>query len=103
MPSNGDHTDAEIEDVVDLIDVYLPKERLVCTWPVYGKFEIMSTRPLAVLPWDGPETGPYRFLSLIDVPDNIMPTSPAQSLYTLFYLYNFLMRRIADRRCGRRR
>jgi len=97
IASNGDHTDAEIEDVVDLIDVYLPKERLVCTWPVYGKFEIMSTRPLAVLPWDGPETGPYRFLSLIDVPDNIMPTSPAQSLYALFYLYNFLMRRIADR------
>ena len=89
--------DAEIEDVVDLIDIYLPKEKLVCTWPAWNAFDIASTPPLAVLDWDGAETGPYRFLSFLDVPDNIMPTSPAQSLCALFYLYNFLMRKIARR------
>ncbi len=97
LASHQDKTDSEIEDVIDLVDVYLPKERVVCTWPIYGKFCLMPTKPLAVLPWDGPETGPYRFLSFIDIPDNIMPTSPAQSLCSLFYLYNFLMRRIARR------
>lgn len=97
ISASGDHTDAEIEDVIDLVDVYLPSDRLVCTWAVYGKFCLLPTKPLAVLPWDGPELGPYRFLSLIDIPDNVMPTSPAQSLADLFYLFNFLMRRISRR------
>jgi hypothetical protein len=97
ISSKSDNTDSEIEDVIDLVDVYLPKERVVCTWPVHSKFSLMPTKPLAVLPWDGPETGPYRFLSFVDVPDNIMPTSPAQSLCSLFYLHDFLMRRIARR------
>lgn len=94
---SDDQSNAEIQDVIDLVDVYLPKERLVCTWPIYGKFSLMPTKPLAVLPWDGPETGPYRFLSFVDVPDNVMPTSPAQSLCAMFYLFNTLMRRNAIR------
>lgn len=96
LATQSTHNNQQIEDVVLLADVFLPKEKLICTYPVRERMQL-ADYPLACTPWTGPDTGPYRFLSFIDVPDNIMPTSPAQSLRDLFYLYNFLMRKIARR------
>lgn len=97
ITQESNQTETEIDDVVDLVNIYLPRERKVCTWAVRDDFELLGTPPLAVLDWDGPETGPYRFLSFLDIPDNIMPSSPAQALGPLFHLFNFLMRKIARR------
>jgi hypothetical protein len=97
ISSYTDHDDFELEEKVALVDVYLTKERLVCTYAVHDQFELLETEPLAVHEWTGSETGPFRFLSFIDVQDNIMPTSLAQTTSRLSGLHNYMWRRIARR------
>jgi hypothetical protein len=81
--------EAGIEPMVDLMDVWLPKDKLVVTMPV-GE----NTKPLRVIEWEGPENGPFHLLSLTcEVPDNIMPVSPAMNLKPLHDLINGLMRK----------
>jgi hypothetical protein len=81
--------EAGIEPMVDLMDVWLPKDKLVVTMPV-GE----NTKPLRVVEWEGPENGPFHLLSLTcEVPDNIMPVSPAMNLKPLHDLINGLMRK----------
>jgi hypothetical protein len=46
------------------------------------------------LQWSGEETGPYHLLNLGPVPDNVMPTSPAQNLRYLFELVNSSYRKL---------
>ena len=81
--------EAGIEPMIDLMDVWLPKDKLVVTLPV-GK----NTEPLRVVEWEGPENGPFHTLSLTcEVPDNIMPVSPAMNLKPLHDLINGLLRK----------
>ena len=81
--------EAGIEPMIDLMDVWLPKDNLVVTLPV-GK----NTEPLRVVEWEGPENGPFHTLSLtFEVPDNIMPVSPAMNLKPLHDLINGLLRK----------
>lgn len=81
--------EAGIEPMIDLMDVWLPKDNLVVTLPV-GK----NTEPLRVVEWEGPENGPFHTLSLTcEVPDNIMPVSPAMNLKPLHDLINGLLRK----------
>jgi hypothetical protein len=84
----------EVEPMIDLMDVWIPKERRIYTFPMEparpfsGKFG-----PIAVMDWDGPEDGPYHLLSFNDVPENIMPTSPASHLSGLARLANSVLRK----------
>jgi len=79
----------EYEAMVDLMDVWLPRENQVVTWPV-----VSPDVPLRVIDWNGPEGGPFHILSLAaDVPDHIMPISPAMNLAPLNDLINGLMRK----------
>lgn len=87
----------EMADGVDLINIFLSREQLICTWPIDENFNIPDTAPLATMDWDGPDTGPYRFLSFLKVPDNVMPTAPGQALRPLFLLFNNLMRKLSSR------
>ena len=81
--------EAGIEPMIDLMDVWLPKDKLVVTLPV-GE----NTEPLRVVEWEGPENGPFHILSLTcEVPDNIMPVSPAMNLKPLHDLINGLLRK----------
>jgi len=81
--------EAGIEPMIDLMDIWLPKDKLVMTLPV-GK----NTEPLRVVEWEGPENGPFHTLSLTcEVPDNIMPVSPAMNLKPLHDLINGLLRK----------
>ena len=91
--------EGEYEDMVDLVDVFLRQENLILTLPVDSKFNLLDTgqKPLSIQEWDGSETGPYRFLSFGEVPDNVMPTSPARNVRGLFVLYNNLLRKLAQR------
>ena len=91
--------EGEYQEMVELVDIFLRRENLIVTFEVDGKFNIRDTgkKPLAIQEWDGTETGPYRFLSFGEVPDNCMPTSPARNVRGLFVLYNNLLRKLAMR------
>lgn len=77
-------------DVVELIDLWLPRENLIVTLDADGHCQ----EPLRITEWDGPEGGPFRRLSFGDVPDNIMPLPPVANLIDLHELANELFRKI---------
>ena len=53
-----------------------------------------DTKPVRIVEWEGPENGPFHTLSLTcEVPDNIMPVSPAMNLKPLSDLVNGLLRK----------
>lgn len=90
--SNSDgNQDDEFEDMVDLIDVWFPREGIVRTY-LEGK---ETLPPLAEVDWEGPEGGPYYVLSFIDVPDQIMPVAPAYNIAHLHVLMNNMLRKFS--------
>ena len=81
--------EAGLEPMIDLMDIWLPKDNLILTMPV-GK----NTKPVRVVEWEGPENGPFHTLSLTcEVPDNVMPVSPAMNLKPLHDIINGLLRK----------
>ena len=81
----------EFEDMVDLIDVWLPREAKICTY-LQGR---PSLKPLKETEWDGPEGGPYHILTFIDVPDQVMGVPPAYNITHLDDLMNRLLRKFS--------
>jgi hypothetical protein len=94
--SRGEQVDQdELEPMVDLCDVWVPRDQKIYTFALNnrGQFQIKSLNPVAVMDWDGPGQGPYHLLGFNDVPENIMPTSPASHLDSLHRLANNIMRK----------
>ena len=87
--------DDELEPMIDLADIWVPRDGKIYTFPLdsRGQFRIRSVKPVAVMDWDGAELGPYHLLGFNDVPENIMPTSPASHLASLARLANNLIRK----------
>lgn len=87
---------AEFEEMIDLIDIYIPRDGLIYTFVVDDR-RICSLKgdPIAVTEWTGNETGPYKKLCLTSVPDNTMPIPPASMWSPLDKLANNLMRKAA--------
>tara|TARA_R100001594_G_scaffold93186_1_gene127529 strand:+ start:2647 stop:4413 length:1767 start_codon:yes stop_codon:yes gene_type:complete len=81
--------DDDYEPMVDLMDVWLPELNKI---GVFARHR--QEKPLKLLD-PGPEGGPYDQLIFTDVPDNVMPTSPASNLMGLHLLYNGLLRKQA--------
>jgi len=81
--------DDECEDHVELIDVWLPFEKKVVTLAVDDNVG----RPLRVVEWEGPDCGPYHWLSFVDVPNNLMPLSTISVVFDLADLANRLFRK----------
>lgn len=77
------------KDKVWLRDVWLPETRELLT---YG---VKSKKLYRVVPWDGPEHGPYYTLSFSDVPGNLLPLPPAALWLDLHELGNSLFRKLA--------
>jgi len=91
----------ELEEMVDLTDIWFPREGRIYTFPLAsrGQFQIKGP-PVAAMDWEGGERGPYPILSFLDVPDNIIPTSMLASLAPGERLINNILRkqgRQADR------
>lgn len=87
--------DIEYEDMVDLWEVYLPRERLVVTLPsdtLTGP--AYFDEPLRVQQWLGPYCGPYHILSYLNVPGNAMAKGPLQDLLDLHEASNSSLRKI---------
>jgi hypothetical protein len=93
--SRGEVVDAdELEPMIDLCDLWVPREGKIFTFALEKRGEfIIKGKPLAVLEWDGNELGPYHLLGFNDVPENIMPVSPASHLSALSRLANNLARK----------
>ena len=89
-------TENAIDDI-ELIDIYVPSERKVYTFPApaSGVAEGSDwTEPLDVVDWDGPENGPYHVLGFSDVPGNVLPVPPAALWMDLHELANGLFRKL---------
>lgn len=86
----GDSEFEEFEDMVELWEVWLPRENLVITLP-HGT---NTQAPLKVSEWNGPEKGPYHILGFERVPDQIMPLPPVSLWEDLHDLANRLWRKL---------
>ena len=83
-------------DKIYLRDVWLPAERVLLTYTV------KTGKLVRVLPWDGPEHGPYYTLAYTDVPGNILPLPPALQLLDLHELANHLFRKLSKQAMGKK-
>jgi hypothetical protein len=94
--SGGNKFDPQVE----LIQVYLPRYRVICTFmtdgdgrPVLGK----SGEPLRVQEWIGPPWGPYIPLSLgPPMPGSVWGTAPYQNLVDLNLIANKLYSKLFE-------
>lgn len=82
--------DDEFEDHVELIDLFLPRQKLLVTAAAHGDID----RPLRVVPWTGPRGGPFHTLGFSDVPGQIMPLAPGHLWLDVHDLANRLMRKL---------
>ena len=90
--ANGNFVDDDdLEPMCWLMDVYLPQDRQLVT--LSG--DNVDLPPLKVQKWTGSPQGPYKFLTLGYVPDNVMPSTPAQQLVLLDRLMNRLYHKLA--------
>lgn len=91
----------EYQEHVELWDLWLPHQGAVITVPYSESAEGgFSGPPLRVIRWEGPKEGPFVTLGFLDVPNNVMPASPAQAWMDLHLLCNRAWRKLgrqADR------
>ncbi len=88
---SGGAEDDDLKDMIWLMDIWIAENNSIVTMACDGDFE-----PLIEREWMGSQAGPYKFLSLGDTPDNIIPTSPAINLKGMHDLLNRLHRRMED-------
>jgi hypothetical protein len=81
----------ELEEYVDLVEVYLPREGAIVTVP-YGEYG--CDKILRTVEYQGPEEGPYHLLGFAWVPDNVLPVPPASLWYYLHVMGNRVARKI---------
>lgn len=90
----GDNLD--VEPMVDLWEVYLPRHRIIVTLPesyLSGPTLGTDVEPLAVQRWIGPDEGPYHVLGFDVVPGNLMFKAPLQDVFDLHLAQNAAMRK----------
>lgn len=81
--------DDDLKDMIWLQDVWIAENNSVVTLPCE-----QDTPPLIEREWSGSQAGPYKFLSLGDVPDRIIPAAPAMNLLGQHHFINRLYRRM---------
>ena len=86
----GSAEDDDMKDMVWLQDIWIAENNSIVTMACDQDEE-----PLIEREWTGSQAGPYKFLSLGDTPDNIIPTSPAMNLKGMHDFQNRLHRRMA--------
>ena len=90
---------AEILKIIDVRDVWVPRENLVVTIPAGLDAPKVILREVV---WDGPERGPYEMLGFAHVPDNVLPVPLMGVLHDLFVLQNRMAAK-AGRQASRRK
>lgn len=93
--SNGGMVeDDELKPMVWMLDLWLPENKSVATF-AFSQADGKGSPPLIEREWTGWQGGPYKYLGLGLVPDNMMPSAPAQNLKGLHDLQNRLHRKMA--------
>ncbi len=80
-----------IRPYVKLAEVWIPSENIIVTIPERG----MGDKPLRVVEYNGPKSGPYDTLSLSPFTDSIIPIAPLYINLDLHYLINIMARKMA--------
>jgi hypothetical protein len=95
MARGGEVQDQDYQDMVDLWEVYLPREKLVLTLASTddGRPDT-EAEPLRTQKWLGPDDGPYHILSYGVVPGNPMPLGPLLNLIDIHEITNHLFRKL---------
>jgi len=88
------HEKDQVFRYAEVYDIFLPKDQLLITIPA-NSGNSHTCRPLRVVRWSGPKRGPYHFLSLSDVPENIIPNAPGVQLHELNKWVGNLLRKTA--------
>ncbi len=88
----GSAEDDDLKDMVWLMDIWIAENNSIVTMAC----DQHDLEPLIERQWMGSQAGPYKFLSLGDTPDNVIPTSPAINLKGMHDLQNRLHRRMED-------
>lgn len=89
---HGSAEDDDLKDMIWLMDVWIAENNSIVTLAC----DQQELEPLIEREWIGSQAGPYKFLSLGDTPDNVIPTSPAINLKGMHDLQNRLHRRMED-------
>ncbi|MBN2211420.1 MAG: hypothetical protein JW709_08500 [Sedimentisphaerales bacterium] len=85
----GDPEYHELQEYVELFDVWMPDEQVLVTLPAEGQGE-KFLREVD----DFPETGPYDLLTFYDMPGQPIPIPPAYAILDLDDQLNRLMRKL---------
>lgn len=88
---HGSAEDDDLKDMIWLMDVWIPENNSIATMVCDDDLP-----PLIEREWVGCQSGPYKFLSLGDTPDSVIPASPAINLKGMHDLQNRLHRRMED-------
>lgn len=88
-PAGAD--DADLYDMVELLNVYLPQEQIVVTLPAS---HAATEGYLAEREWTGSEYGPYEMFGLTPVPGSSMALAPLPIGHDLHLLVNEVTRKI---------
>jgi hypothetical protein len=83
--------DDDLKPMIWLMDVWVAENNTVSTMAIDHDLP-----PLIEREWSGSQAGPYKFLSLGNVPDNVIPASPAINLKGMHDLQNRLHVRMED-------
>lgn len=78
--------DDDLKDMVWLQDIWIAENNSIATMAC----DQNDLEPLIERDWTGSQAGPYKFLSLGDVPDRIIPASPAVNLFGMHLQQNRL-------------
>lgn len=93
--SRGFEGDPEdLFDMVELWEVWIPWAKKIVT-VVSDDSRTSEPRLIRSEPWLGPDHGPFHLLKYNDVPNNIMPVSPASLLMDLHLIGNRLFNKLS--------
>lgn len=87
----------EFEPMIDLADIWVPRQGKIYTYAVANRYDFQLKGKCLAAMDDVNEHGPYHLLGFGEVPENVMPSSPASHLSMLARLINNLMRKQASR------
>lgn len=90
--ASGDARDDDLKDMIWLQNVWIAENNSIATMAAYQD----ELPPLIQRDWTGSQAGPYKFLSLGDTPDAIIPCSPAMNLKGIHDLVNRLHFRMEE-------
>lgn len=88
---HGSAQDDDLKDMVWLQDIWIAENNSIATMAVD-----LDIPPALERDWIGSQAGPYKFLSLGTVPDNVIPASPAVNLKAMHDLQNRLHHRMEE-------